>query len=76
VNRVKIIGHWASRSLAKAPDLTFSQRVVEYGHRLAFILTIFATDVAFWFSKVRRLNSLTMHILNNIIAAMLDTAVD
>ncbi|KAF8509996.1 ABC1 family-domain-containing protein [Hysterangium stoloniferum] len=54
VNRVKIIGHWASRSLAKAPYLSLSQRVVEGWRHITYVIVIFATDVAFWFSKVRR----------------------
>ncbi|KAF8526696.1 atypical/ABC1/ABC1-B protein kinase [Gautieria morchelliformis] len=54
VNRVKVIGHWASRSLATAANLSLSQRLREYWHHATYVIVIFALDVAFWLSKVRR----------------------
>ncbi|GJJ13497.1 hypothetical protein Clacol_007751 [Clathrus columnatus] len=54
VNRVKIIGHWASRSLAHAPGLSLSQSIVERWRHFKYIVIIFSLDVAFWISKVRR----------------------
>ena len=55
MNRVKIIGHWASRSLATAPNLSLSQRLVEYCHHLTYLTVVFALDVAFWISKASAL---------------------
>ncbi|KAF8586439.1 ABC1-domain-containing protein [Ramaria rubella] len=52
VNRVKIIGYWASRSLATASNLSLSQRILEYWHHTTYVLVMFAIDIAFWLSKV------------------------
>lgn len=53
VNRIKITGFWASRSLTSSPSLSISQRLAEYYHYLAFRTIMFSIDVAFWASKVK-----------------------
>jgi len=54
VNRIKITGYWASRSLTTSLDLTFRQRVKEYWHDVAFRTVMFSIDLAFWASKLRQ----------------------
>jgi aarF domain-containing kinase len=52
VNRIKITGFWASRSLSLSPNLTFTQRLREYFHHLVFRAVIFSIDLAFWRNKI------------------------
>ena len=52
VNRIKITGFWASRSLSRSPNLTFTQRLREYWHHLVFRAIMFSIDFAFWKSKI------------------------
>lgn len=52
MNRVKIIGYWASRALATAPNLSLSQRLLRYYHHATYVIVIFSLDVVFWYSKV------------------------
>ncbi|KAA6409253.1 MAG: ABC1 domain [Lasallia pustulata] len=54
VNRIKITGNWASRSLVESPDLTYSEKIKNYGRHLIFKLVLFSTDVVFYTSKVRQ----------------------
>ncbi|KAH8096780.1 ABC1 family-domain-containing protein [Cristinia sonorae] len=54
VNRIRITGHWASRSLATDSQLTFGRRIQEYGRHLIFLSVMFAVDIAFWTSKLRQ----------------------
>ncbi|KIJ54125.1 hypothetical protein M422DRAFT_25091 [Sphaerobolus stellatus SS14] len=54
VNRVKIIGQWASRSLATAPYLSLSQRMLGYWHHMTYVIVMFSIDVLFWVSKVKQ----------------------
>lgn len=54
VNRIRITGNWASRSLSWNRSLPFTQRVREYFGYLSFRLVMFTIDVAFWASKVRQ----------------------
>jgi aarF domain-containing kinase len=52
VNRIKITGYWASRSLAERPGLSFSQRLREYWHHLIFRGVMLSLDLIFWKTKV------------------------
>lgn len=52
VNRIKITGFWASRSLSLSPHLSFVQRLREYFHHLVFRVVMFSIDLAFWKNKV------------------------
>ncbi|KIJ67289.1 hypothetical protein HYDPIDRAFT_84650 [Hydnomerulius pinastri MD-312] len=54
VNRIKITGYWASRSLTTSANLTFTQRAREYWHYLTFRGIMFSIDLAFWASKTRQ----------------------
>ncbi|KAG5725140.1 ABC1 family protein C10F6.14c [Termitomyces sp. T112] len=52
VNRIKITGFWASRSLTQAPHLSFTQRLREWWHYLVFRSVMFSLDLAFWKNKI------------------------
>lgn len=54
VNRIKITGHWASRSLTTSANLTLNQRLREYWHDIAFRVVMLSIDLAFWMSKARQ----------------------
>ncbi|KAL9108709.1 MAG: hypothetical protein Q9227_006505 [Pyrenula ochraceoflavens] len=54
VNRIKITGYWASRSLAEDPELPWSQRWGNYYRHLVFRMVLFASDVYFYASKLRQ----------------------
>jgi len=54
VNRIRITGYWASRSLVEAPNLTFIQRLHELQRYFVFLLVTFSIDVVFWTSKFRQ----------------------
>lgn len=54
VNRIKIIGNWASRSLTEDPNLTMFQRWRYWGSHLVFKLVMFTSDIAFYTSKLRQ----------------------
>ncbi|THH28903.1 hypothetical protein EUX98_g5280 [Antrodiella citrinella] len=55
VNRIRITGNWASRSLAVAyPHLTFTERLRHYTDHFAFVVVMLAVDIAFISSKTRQ----------------------
>lgn len=54
MNRIKITGLWASRSLSQNPKLSFQQRVREYWHHLIFRSALFSLDILFWKAKITR----------------------
>ena len=54
VNRIRITGTWASRSLAWNPSQPFAQRLREYANYIGFRLVMFTIDCAFWASKLRQ----------------------
>ncbi|EIW77794.1 ABC1-domain-containing protein [Coniophora puteana RWD-64-598 SS2] len=60
VNRIKITGYWASRSLVTMPSLTLSERIREYWHYFIFQTVMLSIDTAFWLSK---LNEMTRRFL-------------
>ncbi|KAF5378111.1 hypothetical protein D9615_007627 [Tricholomella constricta] len=51
VNRIKITGFWASRSLSQTPNLSLLQRIREYWHHLVFRGVMFSLDIIFWKNK-------------------------
>ena len=55
VNRIRITGEWASRSLVDDPRLTFREKLRKYAQHLLFKFVLFQTDVWFYASKVRQL---------------------
>ncbi|KAL9127357.1 MAG: hypothetical protein Q9217_003747 [Psora testacea] len=55
VNRIKITGNWASRSLVDSPDLSLSEKVRNLGRHLLFKFVLFSSDVYFYAAKVKQL---------------------
>lgn len=53
VNRIKITGVWASRSLTSTPSLTLPERAREYWYYLLFRGVMLGLDLVFWESRVR-----------------------
>ncbi|KAI0687097.1 atypical/ABC1/ABC1-B protein kinase [Cytidiella melzeri] len=54
VNRIRITGSWASKSLIRNPNLTSRQRAQEYVGYLAFLFATFAIDAAFYFTRLKQ----------------------
>jgi aarF domain-containing kinase len=54
VNRVKLMGEWASRSLYTDPNLPWKMRLRNAWRHLLFKTVLAATDVAFYFFMVRQ----------------------
>ncbi|ODA78607.1 hypothetical protein RJ55_05989 [Drechmeria coniospora] len=54
VNRVKMMGEWASRSLFEDPTLPRAQRLRNAWRHALFTSVMAATDVAFYFFKLRQ----------------------
>ncbi|KAL8706912.1 MAG: hypothetical protein Q9201_000072 [Fulgogasparrea decipioides] len=52
VNRIKIMGNWASRSLVDSPDLSYGEKLLNLGRHFLFKLVLFSTDVVFYTSKI------------------------
>ena len=55
VNRIKITGHWASRSLVDDSTLGFAKRWENFGRHVMFKLVMFGSDVYFYASKIKQL---------------------
>lgn len=55
VNRIKITGNWASRSLVESPDLSFGEKAKNFGRHLLFKFVLFSSDVYFYAAKVKQL---------------------
>jgi aarF domain-containing kinase len=54
VNRVKITGYWASRSLSEDANLSWSERWRYYGSHMIFRVVLLASDAYFYFSKFKQ----------------------
>lgn len=54
VNRIKMTGWWASRSLVDDRDLSFTQRWLNAWRHLLFRFVLFSSDVVWWGSRVRQ----------------------
>lgn len=54
VNRVKIIGTWASRALVESRDLPLSEKIRNFGRHIVFRVVLFSSDIFFYFTKVRQ----------------------
>ncbi|KAH8667654.1 ABC transporter [Tricladium varicosporioides] len=54
VNRIKMTGSWASRSLVDNKDLSFGERFVNGWKHVLFKFVLLSSDVVFWTSKVRQ----------------------
>lgn len=55
VNRIKMMGEWASRSLYEDPNLPWMQRLNNAWRHILFKSVLTLTDVAFYFFKLRQL---------------------
>lgn len=55
VNRIKITGMWASRSLIESPDLALSEKIKNYGRHIVFRFVLFSSDVVFYISKIKQI---------------------
>jgi aarF domain-containing kinase len=55
VNRIKMMGNWASKSLYQDPNLPWRERLSNVWRHLLFKSVLFMTDVAFYTFKVRQL---------------------
>jgi aarF domain-containing kinase len=53
VNRIKVMGTWASRALADAPELSAAERARARWADLRFRAALLTLDVAFWASAAR-----------------------
>lgn len=60
VNRIRITGEWASRSLTRDPGLSRKQRLREYVGYLGFVLITLSIDLAFWAARTRQWISLRL----------------
>ncbi|KAF3055005.1 ABC1 family protein C10F6.14c [Daldinia childiae] len=76
VNRVKIMGNWASRSLFQDPNLPFRDRMFNAWRHLLFKTILFATDVAFYTFKVRQWLGLGGGMEDEVEARMREMAKD
>lgn len=54
MNRVKIIGLWASNSLTRLPNLTIGERLREYVNDIVFRSVLLSLDLAFWTTRLRQ----------------------
>lgn len=54
VNRIKMTGAWASRSLVDSKDLSFGERFVNAWKHLIFRFVLLSSDIVFYTSKVRQ----------------------
>lgn len=52
VNRVKIMGEWASRSLFQDPNLPLGQRMNNAFRHILFKVVMTASDIAFYFFRI------------------------
>ncbi|KAI1472572.1 ABC1-domain-containing protein [Daldinia caldariorum] len=76
VNRVKIMGNWASRSLFQDPNLPFRERMFNAGNHLIFKAVLFMTDIAFYTFKVRQWLGLGGGMEDEVEARMREMAKD
>lgn len=54
VNRVKMMGEWASRSLFMDPNLSLRERLTYRWRHVLFKAVLFGTDVVFYFFRIRQ----------------------
>ncbi|KAI0839556.1 ABC1-domain-containing protein [Hypoxylon sp. FL0890] len=76
VNRIKMMGNWASRSLFQDPNLPWGERMVNAWRHLIFKTVLFATDVAFYTFKVRQWLGLGGGMEDEVEARMKNMAKD
>ncbi|KIY44701.1 ABC1-domain-containing protein [Fistulina hepatica ATCC 64428] len=55
VNRLRINGEWASRSLTMQSGLPLLSRLREYWFHFTFQVVMFSIDIAFWWNRARQM---------------------
>ena len=76
VNRVKMMGEWASRSLFQDPNLPWRERARNAWLHLLFKAVMTVTDVLFYFFKARQILGLGGGMEDEMEARMKDMAKD
>ncbi|KAL8714124.1 MAG: hypothetical protein Q9220_001852 [cf. Caloplaca sp. 1 TL-2023] len=76
VNRIKIMGNWASRSLVDSPDLSYGQKLINFGRHLLFRFVLISTDVVFYTSKVAQYFGRKQNLEDDVEASMKKMAGD
>ncbi|KAI5464103.1 ABC1 family-domain-containing protein [Mariannaea sp. PMI_226] len=76
VNRIKMMGQWASRSLFEDPNVPWAQRLQNRWRHLIFQTIMFMTDVAFYAFKVRQLLGIGGGMEDEMEKRMKDVAQD
>ena len=54
VNRIKITGNWASRSLVDSPDLSYREKFQNLGRHILFKFVILGSDLYFYAAKIKQ----------------------
>jgi len=54
VNRIKITGNWASRSLVDSPDLSYREKAKNLGRHILFKFVMLGSDVFFYAAKIKQ----------------------
>ncbi|KAL9600581.1 MAG: hypothetical protein Q9219_003127 [cf. Caloplaca sp. 3 TL-2023] len=76
VNRIKIMGGWASRSLVDSPDLSYRERLLNFGRHLLFKFVLFSSDVVFYGTKVAQFFGRKRNLEDDMEASMKKVAGD
>ncbi|KAF3007010.1 hypothetical protein E8E14_008779 [Neopestalotiopsis sp. 37M] len=76
VNRIKMMGNWASRSLYEDPNLPWAERMANVWRHMLFKTVLLATDVAFYTFKLRQWLGLGGGMEDEVEARMKDMAKD
>ncbi|KAL8673317.1 MAG: hypothetical protein Q9168_002241 [Polycauliona sp. 1 TL-2023] len=76
VNRIKIMGNWASRSLVDSTDLSFYSRLRNLGQHILFRLVLFSSDVLFYSSKIAQILGRKSNLEDDMEASMKKMAGD
>ncbi|KAL8727968.1 MAG: hypothetical protein Q9166_005733 [cf. Caloplaca sp. 2 TL-2023] len=76
VNRIKIMGDWASRSLVERSDLSYGEKLLYLGRHLLFKFVMFSTDVVFYSSKVAQFFGRKSNLEDDVEASMKKMAGD
>lgn len=76
VNRIKLMGNWASLSLVQDPNLPWRERFAHAWRHLLFKTVLLATDVAFYTFKFRQWLGLGGGMEDALEARMVEMAED
>ncbi|KAL9581282.1 MAG: hypothetical protein Q9212_003991 [Teloschistes hypoglaucus] len=76
VNRIKIMGNWASRSLVDSPDLSYREKLVNLGRHFLFKFVLFSSDVVFYTSKIAQFFGRKQNLEDDVEASMKKMAGD